>query len=139
MKKVLVALMMVLGLAFTASAAVKDFGAFSADVPDGWTANKDGSVVAFIAPNNAAAMSIAVDKADGIAPEALAKEFSKQLQGTAPQAIDGGYSFEFTRNGVKSTSILSVDSGEYVLITMTDPSGKFGDQFTAILDSVKEK
>lgn len=140
MKKILVAFLFVLTFSLGASAAVKDFAHFSADVPDGWTAQADGSVVAFLAPGNAAALSIAYDKTGGMAGDALAKAMSQALKGSAPQTVDKDqFTFEFTQNGVKSTCFMAVEGDTYVMFTITDPSGKFQTQIDGIIDSLEEK
>lgn len=136
MKKLLLAALLVLGMAMSASAAVKSFKSFSIDVPDGWTATEDGSVVALIAPGNACALSIASDSAGGMKGEDVAKAMSQQLKGTAPQAQDGGYAFTFkNQNGVESKCFVMVEDNKFVMLTITGDHPQLGQ----ILDSIEDK
>ena len=99
-------------------AAVQSFTHFSVDVPQGWEAAEDGGVVSLLAPGHAAAVSIAVDGAEGMTTEKLATTMATQLKGSAPVAIDGGgYSFTFkNQSGVESKSTLFVTNNQYVML-----------------------
>lgn len=120
----------------TVSAEIKTFSKMSVDVPSGWTAQEDGSVVALIAPDKSAAISIAMDSTQGMSGLDLAKVMSTHLNGSDPKADDGGFTFTFKNSqGVESTSILYAEGGEYVMFTIT---GKHP-QIPGILDSIKEK
>ena len=96
------AAVMVLVLSFAAFAGEeKDFGAFKAYVPDGWTATQDGSTVAFTKDDNTSSVSITVEKTEGVSAKdlaaAFAEEFKKTFTGvTEPQVDeDGDYMFAF--------------------------------------------
>lgn len=124
-------------LAPTASfATIQTFTRFSVDVPQGWEASEDGSVVALLAPGHVAALSIAVDSAENMSPEVLASAMASQLKGSSPTPTDdGGYEFSFQNpSGVESHSLLYVEDNEYILITMT---GNHPD-FVRILQSLED-
>lgn len=120
MKRVLLGLILVLLLAFSASAAEMKFPKFKVNVPDGWTTTQDGETVALFAPGNAAAVSIVRAGAENKNAETLAKEMSKELKGTEPTGSDGAYMFTFNnKSGVQSQCILTVEDNEFVMITVT--------------------
>ena len=127
----------VLAVLFAASCAfgaVQDFGRFTLDIPEGWTAKQDGSTVAVTKNDNTAAMSVTFDSAGGASLEELAGEFVKQLNASeAKPTGDGDYTFTFrNQNGVDSNCLLSGGDGMFILIVMTgnDTAG-----MTAIRDT----
>ncbi len=104
----------------------QDFGIFKAYVPEGWTATKDGSTVAFVKDDNTSSMSITVDEADGASrkeiTDAFVTEFKKTFKDvTAPQVDeDGDYMFEMTNEaGVKSTVLVTGNDKQYCLVVIT--------------------
>lgn len=127
----------VLSMATASFANVQSFKHFSVDVPQGWEAAEDGEVVSMLAPGHAAAVSIAVDSAEGMTTENLAKTMSTQLKGSTPVAVEsGGYAFTFkNQSGVESKSTLFVNNNQYVMITVT---GNHPD-VPKILQSIKDK
>ena len=117
-------------------AAAQDFGAFSLDVPEGWTA-AEGGAVAVIAPGNAAAVTIAAENLEGVSPEEGARIISRKLGGSEPQkTADDEYSFQFVRNGVTSRSLFRAREDRFMLITITDSTGKHGKTIDAMLESL---
>lgn len=127
----------VLAMATASFANVQSFSHFTVDVPQGWEAAEDGEVVSILAPGHTAAVSIAVDSAEGMTTENLAKTMATQLKGSTPVAANGGgYAFTFkNQNGVESKSTLFVNNNQYVLITVT---GSHPD-VPHILQSIKDK
>ncbi|MBQ3402175.1 MAG: hypothetical protein IJG65_02210 [Synergistaceae bacterium] len=121
------AAVMVLVLSFAAFAGEeKDFGAFKAYVPDGWTATQDGSTVAFTKDDNTSSVSITVEKTEGVSAKdlaaAFAEEFKKTFTGvTEPQVDeDGDYMFKMTNaQGVESIVLLTATDTEYALLVIT--------------------
>lgn len=135
------AVLSVIAVLFTAACAfgaVQDFGRFTLDIPEGWTATQDGSTVAVTKNDNTAAISMTLDSTDGASLEDLAKAFAKELNATAPAATgDGDYTFTFkNQSGVDSNCLLSGGDGMYILIVMTgdDVAG-----MTAIRDTFSFK
>lgn len=126
--------------AVCAFGAVQDFGRFTIDVPQGWTATQDGSTVGIVKNDSTASMSITIDSTEGAALKDIAEEFSKELSGTKPEAdSDGDYSFEFkNQNDVNSHCLITADGGEYALIVLTG-SENAPDDMKAILESFKLK
>ncbi len=137
MKKLTLALALILLL--NGSAMAQEFNKFSMDIAAGWTCVEDGSVL-IVAPNKEAAVSIAFNTVEGVTAEATACEFSKKLKGSEPRLEkDDTYSFTFTSNGVKSTSYCSLKNNRLMLITVTDPTGKYGAAIQQMLATLKEK
>ena len=130
--------MAVLFSAVCAFGAVQDFGKFTLDIPEGWTAAQDGSTVVVTKNDNTAAMSMTFDSAEGASLEELAAAFAKELNASDPKPTgDGDYTFAFkNQNGVDSNCLLSGGDGMYILIVMTgdDVAG-----MTAIRDTFSFK
>lgn len=128
-------------LVLAGSAAAQDFGAFSLDVPQGWIASTtEGGAVAVIAPRNAAAVTIAAEKLEGVSPEEGARIIARELGGSEPQkGSDGEYHFQFTRNGETNRSIFRARGDRFILITISDSTGKYEETINAMLKSLVEK
>ena len=74
----------VLVFSAAAFAAVQDFKDFTVDVPDDWTATQNGTTVGIVANDNSAAVSVTVDKRDGMEAKDLAAAFAEKLKGSEP-------------------------------------------------------
>ena len=131
---ILVCLLMVMAPAVS-FATVKNFANLSIDVPEGWQPTENGSVVALIAPDRSASMSIVVDSAQGLSVKELTDIFVAQMKGSTPESTgDGGFAFTFTPpNGVESHSVVYVEDNQYVMITMTG----YHPDMDKILDSLQ--
>ena len=139
MKKLLLALTLVAVFAAASFAGVQDFGKFTIDVPEGWTATQDGETVGIVKNDNSAALSISVDSTEGASLKEIADEFVKALNGRNLTFTDGTYQFEMTNaNGVDSKAVLSGDDSKYALFVITGAENA-PDEITKMLDSVKEK
>ena len=120
MKKLLTALTLVAVFAAASFAGVQDFGKFTIDVPEGWTAEQDGETVGIVKNDNTAAVSISVDSMDGASLKELADEYVKALNGRNLTFADDTYQFEMTNsNGVDSKAVLSGDGKNYALFVVT--------------------
>lgn len=122
-------------------AAAQDFGAFSLEVPEGWIASTaEGGAVAVIAPHNAAAITIATEKLEGVSPREGAQILSRKLGGGEPQnTAENEYCFAFVRNGVPSRAIFRARGDHFMLISITDSTGKHGETIDAMLKSLTTK
>ena len=139
MKKLFLALTLVAVFAAASFAGVQDFGKFTIDVPEGWTATQDGETVGIVKNDNSAALSISVDSTEGASLKEIADEFVKALNGRNLTFTDGTYQFEMTNaNGVDSKAVLSGDDSNYALFVITGAENA-PDEITKMLDSVKEK
>ena len=85
----------VLVFSAAAFAAVQDFKDFTVDVPDDWTATQNGTTVGIVANDNSAAVSVTVDKRDGMEAKDLAAAFAEKLKGSEPVFEDNVYHFDF--------------------------------------------
>ena len=111
-----------LGLVLSSAAfgEVQDFGAFTIDVPAGWTAAKDGETVGITKNDNSAAVSITYDSTDGMTIKELAEAFVESLKGKDLKEDNGTYTFTFVNaSGVESSCVLSGDDKNYALVVMT--------------------
>ena len=125
-------------LAFSAAAfaAVQDFKDFTVDVPDDWTATQNGTTVGIVANDNSAAVSITVDKRDGMEAKDLAAAFAEKLKGSEPVLEDDVYHFDFKNEaGVESRAILNTEGDNYLLLVITGQNPKL----EALIDSIQGK
>lgn len=118
------AVLSVLVVLFTAACAfgaVQDFGKFTLDVPEGWSASQDGSTAVITKNDNSAVISMTLESTGGASLEELAAAFAKELNASDPKPTgDGDYTFTFkNQHGVDSNCLLSGGGGMYILIVMT--------------------
>ena len=122
-----------------AFAGVQDFGNFTVDVPEGWTATQDGETVGIVKNDNTASVSISYDSLDGASLKEIADAFVEALNGKGLKDEGGTYSFSMTNaNGVESKCYLSGDDKNYALIVVTGGENA-PDDVMAMMDSLKEK
>ena len=147
MKRLAVAAIVVVLSAAMAFGAVHDFGKFTLDIPAGWTATQQGPTAAIQKDDNTAAMSITLDAVpEGVdSIDTLAAAFAQQFSGsfasvsTPEKDDDGDYAWDMVNaQGVNTHAMLSVNDGNYLLITLTGVESA-PDEMSAILDSVQEK
>ena len=124
MKRIVVALVLVLAFGAGAMAEVQDFGIFKADIPAGWSAQQDGNTVGIIKDDKTASMSVTVEENDGTSLADLAEAFVKELNGRNLTTDEHGNAvFEFTAKlGAESRAVLNADDKHFALIVIT-----FGD------------
>ena len=139
------AAVLALVLSSAAFAGVQDFGKFTVDVLQGWTASEQNGTAVITKNDNSAQLTISIEDAGGATKQQLAEafveEFSKSFKEvTAPVAdSDGDYSWDMvTANGAKSHAMLSLEGSDFVLLVMTNVEAA-PDDFTAMLGSIKQK
>ncbi len=126
----------VLVFSAAAFAAVQDFKDFTVDVPDDWTATQNGTTVGIVANDNSAAVSITMDKRDGMEAKDLAAAFAEKLKGSEPVLEDDVYHFDFKNEaGVESRAILNTEGDNYLLLVITGQNPKL----EALIDSIQGK
>ena len=119
----------VLVFSAAAFAAVQDFKDFTVDVPDDWTATQNGTTVGIVANDNSAAVSVTVDKRDGMEAKDLAAAFAEKLKGSEPVLEDDVYHFDFKNEaGVESRAILNTEGDNYLLLVITRQNPKLETQ-----------
>ena len=145
MKRLLAVLALTALLASSAFAATHDFGAFTVDVLDGWTASQDGPTAIITKNDNTASLTITLADTEGASlgdlANAFVEEFKKTFTSVSAPAKDaeGDYTFEMVNaNGVKSSALLTGDDAQYCLFVMTGIEAA-GDEISAMLGSVKDK
>ena len=141
-------LVLAAAIIFTASAAfaaVQDFGAFTVDVPSGWVSSQNGPTALLNNEDKSAAMSITLEAAKVNSAQALADSFARQFKSgfaevSKPEAgADGAYSWYMkAMNGTDTLARLSVNNGNYILVTMTNIAAAPVD-FAEMLKSIQEK
>ena len=144
MKRALIlAVLFSFAASFAAFGAVQDFGAFTLDVPDGWSAQQQGPTAIVTKGDNSAQISVAILDPQGASREDFAKAFVDEFKktfaevGTPEADEDGDYSWDMkTEAGAESHAMLGkTDSGKYGLIVITGQDEALGD----IAGSIVEK
>ncbi len=135
MKKTLLASLLFLASAIPAAAAVRDFGAFTADVPDGWNTASQGGVVVLTNGDGKAGLSVLVRNAQGRNAQEVAQAASMRNSGTPPIPEAGGYSFTVQRDGDLAKVYVSVSGTDAMLITVYGENT----QTQGILHSIRKK
>ena len=148
MKRVfgLVAAVAMVMAASAAFAAVQDFGDYTFDIPDGWTASmqtpaENVEVVSFVKDDKTASGSVTFSATGGASLEALAAEWSKQLGGSTPEKdADGDYSFTFTQGSVESNALVKgLTDTIYMVIVMTTEDPAAAQEMAGIMSSFQLK
>ena len=138
MKKLVVVLALVVFSAVAAFADVQDFGAFTIDVADGWTASVDGETVGIVKDDNTCSMSITYDSADGVSLQELAEGFVQAFSATNLQENNGSYTFQMVNAGITSECYLFGEDGKYALVVITGRENA-PDDVDAMMDSLHDK
>ena len=137
------AAVLVLVFSLAAFGAVQDFGAFTLNVPDGWTAQQHDGTAVVTKNDNSAQISVAIMETQGLElkdfANAFVEEFKKTFAevGTPEADEDGDYSWGMkTAEGVMSRAFFGkTDAGKYALIVLTGEDEELGN----IAGSVVEK
>lgn len=118
-------------LAGPAAAQLQQFSDYSVDLPEGWTIERDGITMAFVAPDKSAIMMVTVEStahmmSEGVTVEELAEAYAEELKGSRPKMEEPNYySFIFTSpDGLPSEASIVVSGRRFYLITI---SGKHKD------------
>ncbi len=143
------ALAAVLAVVFSAAAfaEVQDFGKFTLDVAQGWTAEKQDDTVIITKNDKAAQLTISIADAGGATKAQLAEAFVNEFKKSGayteiskPEADkDGDFSWDMkTTAGAESHAMLSVENGEFILLVMTNVQAA-ADDFSNMIGSIKQK
>ncbi|MBR1657267.1 MAG: hypothetical protein IJ697_02240 [Synergistaceae bacterium] len=139
------ALAAVLVLVLTAAAFAQDFGKFSLDVADGWTASQEGPTAVITKNDNTASLSITVAPHEGNSKPALADAFVAEFKNSFAEVgkpvadADGDFSWEMkTANGAVSQANLSADDKDFILIVLTNAEAA-PDDIAKMLGSFTQK
>ena len=145
MKRLLTVTAIIALFASAAFAATQDFGKFTVDVADGWTASQQGPTAVIVKNDNTASLSITLDATGGASRADLANAFVEEFKKSftsvsAPEAdADGDYTFTMVNgNGIESKALLTGDDEQYCLFVMTGVDAA-GDEISAMLGSVQDK
>lgn len=100
-------------MASCALAEVQDFGSYTVDVIDGWTAVPQGETVYFIKNDNSASWSVMFGEVPGGASvEQYARDIMTQTKGTNfSDNGKGAYEFTFTNQNGQATSVVITSMG----------------------------
>ena len=130
----------VLLLAGAARAEVREFDHFSADVPEGWSAEQQGATVVMKAVSSDVSLSIAVAPMGEAALEEIANRLYEQLGGVdLEKDEDGDFAFKYRdTSGVESEVYLSeVGNGTYIVCASSGSGKPGGEAIDRIVDSLE--
>ena len=128
-----------------ASAEVRDFTDFSVDLPSGWTIEREGITVAFIAEDKSATMQVTVEpiariSKEGISAKELAEAYADELKGSRPEMEENDpnyYSFTFlSPEGQESEASIVVSGRRFYLITISGRNKDLAGMVESILLSI---
>ena len=140
------ALVFALVLVLAVSASAMDFGKFTAEVPAGWSATKDGPTAIFTKEDNTASLSITVEETGGATAEQLAEAFAAEFKKSGftdfteiEKDNAGNLTFDMkNKAGVVSNCLITVEDDQFLLIVATGSDGN-KDEMMKIIGSIKEK
>lgn len=135
MKHTMLTCMLIVCLAAPALAAIKDFGRFTADIPDNWVATVQNGVAIITSGDGKAGLSVLVRNAAGRSAQEVARAASMRNGGTPPVQEAGGYSFTIQKDGDLAKVYVTVADGEAMLITVYGENART----SAILQSIRKK
>ena len=136
------AAVMTAGISF---GAIRDFGAFSLDIPKGWTAvlqdNPNDMTVDIVKNDKRSSMSVTYAFTEGYAIEDLVADWAHMEEDASEPELmnDGYYMFTFRNDdGKKSTCYVKGlnDGRMYLYVEMT---GRDAKEMKAIMDSFQTK
>ena len=143
--KRLMALAAVLALVLSTAAFAQDFGKFSMNVADGWTATEEAPTVIVTKNDKTSSFSVTIMPAEGNTAETFANAFVEEFKksfatvGTPEKDAEGGYSWDMTAaDGVQSKAMLAVENGSCKLVVMTNLEAGAED-IGNMLESIVEK
>ncbi len=149
MKRLALAAILILAFSFSAFGAVQDFGRFTLNVLDGWTAQHQEPNVVVTKNDNMAQLVITVASTGGASLEDVAKAIAADLSGsgfkdiTTPAAdSDGDYSFNAVNpNGANTHVLVTGADGEFCAFTTTIAQGAeaAGAEIKTMLDTLAVK
>lgn len=127
--------------ASAALAAVQDFGEYTVDVIDGWTAVPKGETVYFVKNDNSASWSMTISQLpDNANLEQYTKDVMKQLNGSGFKFDGKSYQFQFKNpNGQKTDVVIITLGGKKFMqwgITGAETAGK---EISQLIDSLTPK
>ena len=131
-----------------ARAEVKELAGVSVDVPEGWTlAESSGgnnligsSNIKVLAPENGTQVTISLFRITASGAEKLAIGTSERLEGTTPQARDGGYVFSFTLGGeVDGMSFVAGKGNLLACVTRVGRDPRLGDVLASLAGTRPEE
>jgi hypothetical protein len=133
-KKLLLLVALIFVFSAPAWSAVKEFDAFSVDVPDGWTAMAQGPAVTIAANDGQGVVVIGVSPASGQSAEIFANTYGKQFN-VKPTQEDGFYIVEYNMQGIKSIQYFKEAGANILSITTSGGHSALG----GIVKSIKTK
>lgn len=141
---ILVAVMAVIA-STSAFGAVQDFGKFTADIPEGWTADQYDETVNINKNDETASINLMLYARRGKSAKQLAKFYIEKFDGgfaeiSEPKRFkDGGYHWVMTGwNGERSYAMLDVHGRDFMLTVMSGLENA-REEISAILSSIKIK
>jgi len=119
MLKVFFSLCLSLLLSVPALAADRQFETVTINVPEGWIAQEQGSMVLLIAPGNSSAVTVITGPSQGLDARAIADTASKSAGGSAVKDEGGGvYSFSYQSGNQKAVMLVHTEGQTGIICTL---------------------
>ncbi len=126
--------------AASAGAEVRDFGAFTIDVPVHWTADQDKDGVYIAANDGSSVVSILSGTLDeGTSLADAAQKLAQRFKGAGPRDLGGGQAFSFSyadpTTGHRAVSMITAVGRQFMYITQIGEN----DEADLIISTMKAK
>lgn len=117
-----VAAWLLVGAVSPAGAEVRDFGAFTIDVPAHWTADQDKDGVYIAANDGSSVISILSGTLDeGATLADAAQKLTQRFKGSSPRDLGGGQAYSFTyadpTTGHQAVAMITAVEHQFMYIT----------------------
>lgn len=127
-------------LCVPATGEIQRYGSLTADVPSGWTLEKQGSVFLIKSLTKNASVAVAVNSLGEASLTDIAERLYIQMNGSnLEQDPDGDYTFTYTNTSGAGGMAILTDSGEgrYILMSVTGyENEELQGEIDAIIDSL---
>ena len=122
----------------TTNDRIRDVGSFTVTVPAGWSViDMEHNSITLAADDGDSAVSLTVDTRDDMDVVDIARELSKELDGSGLEREDDTYSFTFTEGGVEGMAIIAEADEMFLLVLLFGDTESDG--IMEILDSIEDK
>ena len=138
-RRIFLCAVMILVLAFQASAKTQKFGHFRVDVPSGWKGELQGQTLLVKSESVNASVAVAFAEMGEASFTDIVERLYIQMKGdNLQQDEDGDYSFTFTNlAGGESFAIVTGEDGYYLVLSLTGyDNEEIQEDLETIMDSI---
>ena len=138
-RRIFLCTVMILALAFPASAKIQKFGHFRVDVPSGWKGELQGQTLLVKSETVNASVAVAFAEMGEASFTDIVERLYIQMKGeNLEEDEDGDYSFTFTNlAGGESFALVTGDDGYYLVLSLTGyDNEEIQEDLETIIDSI---